>query len=140
MTTFLELLCFVLFILLIVGLFKPSLVLRWKKKPTRLKVFGYWILSFALFAMFLALIDFQPENKKSSQEEKQLVNKPDIYVERFYFNKRKVERVKYSIKDLENTKDDFHYEIIDNDDRFRGTIAYYDRSEERRVGKECRSR
>lgn len=34
-----------LFIALIVGLVKPELILRWSKKPTRLKVFGYWILS-----------------------------------------------------------------------------------------------
>jgi hypothetical protein len=38
-------LSFALFIALIVGLIKPSLVLRWTNKPTRLKVVGYWFLS-----------------------------------------------------------------------------------------------
>ena len=45
MEVILGLLNFVLFITFIVGLVKPSLILRWSNKPTRLKVFGYWILS-----------------------------------------------------------------------------------------------
>lgn len=45
MAGILELLSFALFIALIVGLIKPSLVLRWTNKPTRLKVIGYWFLS-----------------------------------------------------------------------------------------------
>jgi len=45
MAGILGLLSFALFIALIVGLVKPSLVLRWTNKPTRLKVVGYWFLS-----------------------------------------------------------------------------------------------
>ena len=45
MAGILGLLSFALFIALIVGLIKPSLVLRWTNKPTRLKVIGYWFLS-----------------------------------------------------------------------------------------------
>lgn len=45
MAGILGLLSFALFIALIVGLVKPSLVLRWTNKPTRLKVIGYWFLS-----------------------------------------------------------------------------------------------
>jgi len=44
MAGILGLLSFALFIALIVGLVKPSLVLRWTNKPTRLKVIGYWFL------------------------------------------------------------------------------------------------
>lgn len=44
MAGILGLLSFALFIALIVGLIKPSLVLRWTNKPTRLKVIGYWFL------------------------------------------------------------------------------------------------
>lgn len=45
MAGILGLLSFALFIALIVGLVKPSLILRWTNKPTRLKVVGYWFLS-----------------------------------------------------------------------------------------------
>lgn len=45
MAGILGLLSFALFITLIIGLVKPSLVLRWTNKPTRLKVIGYWFLS-----------------------------------------------------------------------------------------------
>jgi len=45
MAGILGLLSFALFIALIVGLVKPSLILRWTNKPTRLKVIGYWFLS-----------------------------------------------------------------------------------------------
>lgn len=45
MEEFLGLLNFALFIALIVGLIKPSLILRWTNKPTPLKVIGYWFLS-----------------------------------------------------------------------------------------------
>ncbi|TDQ23887.1 hypothetical protein [Tenacibaculum caenipelagi] len=45
MVGILGLLNFALFIALIVGLVKPSLILRWTNKPTRLKVLGYWFLS-----------------------------------------------------------------------------------------------
>lgn len=45
MSEILGLLSIALFIALIVGLVKPSLVLRWTNKPTRLKVIGYWFLS-----------------------------------------------------------------------------------------------
>lgn len=44
MAGILGLLSFALFIALIVGLIKPSLVLRWTNKPTHLKVIGYWFL------------------------------------------------------------------------------------------------
>ncbi len=45
METFLGFVSFGLFIALIAGLIKPEIILRWSKKPTRLKVFGYWILA-----------------------------------------------------------------------------------------------
>ena len=39
---------FSLFIFLIVGLIKPAKVMRWSKKPTRLKVLGWFLLSFVV--------------------------------------------------------------------------------------------
>jgi hypothetical protein len=60
----LALLIFGLFVALIVGLVKPQLVLFWSKKPTRLKVFGWWfLLTFILGIFFTAL---SPE--KTSEE------------------------------------------------------------------------
>ncbi|WP_339794813.1 hypothetical protein [uncultured Imperialibacter sp.] len=55
MTTLIGFLGFALFIALIVGLIKPSTVLRWDSKPTRLKVFGYWILSFVVLGILSAM-------------------------------------------------------------------------------------
>ena len=49
----LYLLNIVAFIMLIIGLVKPTLILRWVKKPTRLKVFGYWILSTTILVGFM---------------------------------------------------------------------------------------
>ena len=51
MTVFLGLLSILTFIALIVGLIKPGIILKWDKKPTRLKVFGYWILSLVVIGV-----------------------------------------------------------------------------------------
>ena len=42
-------------ILLIIGLIKPKLILRWSKKPTRLKVIGLWFLTL-LFCILISEI------------------------------------------------------------------------------------
>lgn len=55
MEVILGILNLILFIVLIVGLVKPALILRWTNKPTRLKVFGYWILSI-IITSFLSLM------------------------------------------------------------------------------------
>lgn len=44
-----------LFIALIVGLVKPSLILRWSDKPTRLKVVGFYFLSIILTGVLGAI-------------------------------------------------------------------------------------
>ncbi len=52
MSTFYGFLHIVLFVLFIVGLFKPSAILKWVKKPTRLKVLGvYFLASIVLLAL-----------------------------------------------------------------------------------------
>ncbi|MGX1025280.1 hypothetical protein [Psychroflexus sp. MBR-150] len=64
MAGILGLLSFALFIALIVGLIKPSLVIRWSKKPTRLKVLGYWFLSTILITILAVLfIDTSIDSK-----------------------------------------------------------------------------
>jgi uncharacterized FlaG/YvyC family protein len=50
-----------LFILLIVGLVKPAIVLRWSKNPTRLKVFGIWFLATALVVIISTISSGEKE-------------------------------------------------------------------------------
>src|SRR5690606_29718433 len=69
MITFLGLLSVALFIALIItlfiGLIKPALVLRWTKKPTRLKVFGYWVLSMIIIIPTIGLLVSLTESEKT---------------------------------------------------------------------------
>lgn len=59
---------FALFIALIVGLVKPQLVLCWTDKPTRLKVFGYWILATVLVGIIGVATESDEDKAKSSIE------------------------------------------------------------------------
>lgn len=68
MTAILGLLSFALFIALIVGLVKPQLVLRWTDKPTRLKVFGYWILATVLVGIIGVATESDEDKAKSNIE------------------------------------------------------------------------
>ena len=43
----------ILFICLIVGLVKPSTILKWDKKPSRIKVFIYWLFSSTLVGFLI---------------------------------------------------------------------------------------
>ncbi len=64
MSDFTGLLSFILFIGLIVGLINPSLILKKSKKPTRIKVFGLWVLS-SLFIAVLSIATFDYKDKAS---------------------------------------------------------------------------
>ncbi|MCM4150026.1 hypothetical protein DHD05_00340 [Arenibacter sp. N53] len=66
MDAFLGFLTFVLFIALIVGLIKPSIILRWSKKPTRIKLFGFWILAIITIAIIDALSASADDRAKSN--------------------------------------------------------------------------
>lgn len=68
MTAILGFLSFALFIAFIVGLVKPALVLRWTNKPTRLKVFGYWILATFLVGIIAVATESDEDRAKSSIE------------------------------------------------------------------------
>ena len=76
MELILGLLIIILFIALIVGLVKPALILRWTNKPTRLKVFGYWILSFIIIIFYLIFLNPEPNSKKDID----VINAKDIDV------------------------------------------------------------
>lgn len=47
----------ILFICLIVGLVKPSAILKWDKKPSRIKVFIYWLFSSTLVGFLIPTDD-----------------------------------------------------------------------------------
>lgn len=69
MIAILGLLNFVLFIILIVGIIKPSLILRWSKKPTRIKVFLYWFLStIVIFGFGFLIIDTSINSNESIEK------------------------------------------------------------------------
>jgi uncharacterized FlaG/YvyC family protein len=65
MTAILGLLSFGLLIALVVGLVKPALIMRWSKNPTRLKVFGLWILATALVVSLSTLSEGDTESADS---------------------------------------------------------------------------
>jgi uncharacterized membrane protein YfhO len=75
MAGILGLLSFVLFIALIVGLVKPSLILRWTNKPNRLKVIGYWFLSIIIIGILAAIfIDTTIDSKASIESANKNIN------------------------------------------------------------------
>lgn len=68
MDTLLGILVFVLFIALIIGLVKPQLIMFWSKKPTRIKVFGWWILFTFLFIFIAVSLDTDASKIKNAKE------------------------------------------------------------------------
>jgi len=70
MTTFLALLTVVLFVFLIVGLVKPKSILRWDSKPTRPKIFGYWLLSNFIIIVAIAVIGVKDDSIPAKQQPK----------------------------------------------------------------------
>lgn len=85
MYTFAKILYISIYIPLIIGLIKPSLILRWSKKPTRSKIIGYFLLSSIAIALFAKV--FTPPTKEEiiiSSEDKPVISiedKPVIPIE-----------------------------------------------------------
>ncbi len=93
MLAFLGLLSFAAFIAMIVGLIKPSLILKKSKKPTRLKIFGLWILSTFIVGILTIVLTGSEQNSdtivveaeklitdgkfKEAKEELQKINSDD---------------------------------------------------------------
>lgn len=71
MITFLGLLSLLLFIALIVGLVKPSIILKWDKSPSRIKVFGYWFLSCIILGFLGVAFEDKEELAKNKIESAQ---------------------------------------------------------------------
>ncbi|CAM3330754.1 DUF1761 domain-containing protein [Zobellia roscoffensis] len=92
MNGFLGFLTLALFIALIVGLIKPSIILRWSKKPTRLKVIGFWFIGF----IGLGVIAIATANKEE-------MAKSNIESANKYIKEGKYEN---AISDLKNIEED----------------------------------
>ena len=57
-----------LFVILIIGLIKPALVIKWVEKPTRLKVFGYWFFLTLVLGTIGAFVEIEQEKNISKIE------------------------------------------------------------------------
>src|SRR5690625_872279 len=77
---FIEFLKSVLLIALVVGLIEPSLVLRWNNKPSRLKVFVYWLFAFLILKVPETLINNETRND-SVQVERTNIDIAKRYIE-----------------------------------------------------------
>ncbi|NMH87654.1 hypothetical protein [Flavivirga algicola] len=85
-----------LFVVLIVGLIKPELVIRWDKKPTRFKVFGFWVITIVFFGILNSLAFNDEGNIKS------VLYSADSYIKNKEYDK--------AVKELEViSEDDVQY-------------------------------
>jgi len=79
MSSILGFLSFGLLIAFIVGLVKPALILRWSKNPTRLKVFGLWILATALVVIISTIPSGNSQGSDSTIESAKLLIEQENY-------------------------------------------------------------
>ncbi len=102
MKTILVFLIFGLFSALVVGLIKPSMVLRWSKKPTRLKIIGWWFLCTIIVFFSIGLFVSDEVSEKSQTG----ITLP----------------VKAQTGEKTNSKDNLSYEIITEKDNVNPEI------------------
>jgi len=97
----------VLFVLLIVGLIKPTVILRKSNNPTRGKIFGYWFLSTIIILIITIILVVRDTNTVSSdRKNNSVLNKIDSSV--YNQNKEVVfEKPKYLYDVLK--KENFDY-------------------------------
>ncbi|WP_445722169.1 hypothetical protein [Flavobacterium sp.] len=77
MNAFFGFLIFLLFISLIIGLIKPSIILRFSKNPTRLKVIGFWLIGMTI----MAIIGITTNKKESSNTNTENLNSREYTIE-----------------------------------------------------------
>lgn len=111
------------FVAMIIGLINPSLIMRWSKKPTRLKVFAWWFLANFLLLLLLSLSLPEP----TSQE---LVN----------YAKRNIEEGNYSsalydLRKIEQT-DSLYKEALTLISKVDSLMILQTKSQERKIEKE----
>lgn len=79
-------LLFCLLVTLIVGMVNPSLVLRWDKRPTRLKLFIYWLISTIIIIILLGLVGILKDINNSDTVTKIVENNASEQVEQKSYN------------------------------------------------------
>lgn len=91
-----------LFIALIVGLVDPKFVLRWDKKPTKLKVILYWIVLTPSIVLLMGLFGVLTDNKKDYGIITNKINSKvliDAYYDSDVYNKKSIENLLINITD-----------------------------------------
>lgn len=74
----------IFFIALVVGLIKPGYILRWSKKPTRLKLIGLWILTvFSVSFIIATVTDDSSQGKDEKDNDYQTRNVVDYAVHKW---------------------------------------------------------
>jgi len=64
----LSMIAIILFVALFVGLVKPSKIMFWSNKPSRLKVFGWWVISTFALSILLSILDSVRLNSVTDEE------------------------------------------------------------------------
>ncbi len=80
MSILLSILFLVSFVALIIGIINPSLIMRWSKKPTRIKVIGLWWLVMIILSIISAVCIPEPTSQELIDSAKKNIEKED-YVE-----------------------------------------------------------
>lgn len=80
MSILLSILFLVSFVALIIGIINPSLIMRWSKKPTRIKVIGLWWLVMIILSIISAVCIPKPTSLELINSAKRNIEKED-YVE-----------------------------------------------------------
>lgn len=112
------------FVAMIIGLINPSLIMRWSKKPTRLKVFAWWFLvNFVL----LLLLSLSPLPEPTSQE---LVNSAKRNIE-----KENYSSALYDLRKIDQT-DSLYKEALILISKVDSLLNLQTKNQEREVEKE----
>lgn len=99
MIVFLGLFSIFIFIVLIVGLIKLGIILKWDNKLIRFKVFGYWILFLVVIGVLGVIIIDEEE-----------VVRIRIVVVNSYIEKKEYDLVKFSL-DLIKVENKYYLEV-----------------------------
>ncbi len=77
MSILLSILFLVSFVALIIGIINPSLIMRWSKKPTRIKVIGLWWLVMIILSIISAVCIPKPTSLELINSAKRNIEKED---------------------------------------------------------------
>ena len=66
---------FAAFVALIVGLINPSIVMRWSKKPSRLKLIGWWLIVNFILLILIGTTIPEPTSQELVDSAKRKIEK-----------------------------------------------------------------